>query len=353
MLVQMAYGIITGSLGLLSDSVHMLFDCCALAVGLAAAIMSKWPPSARFPYGYGKIDTLAGFANGVFLMIISVEIIYEAIERLFEGSEVQRIGELFAVSTGGLLVNMVGIFAFDHAHHAHGHAGHDHSHGNENMHGIFLHILADALGSVAVVVSTVLVHFFGWSGFDPLASCLIAILIFASAVPLVLSTSKSLLLSVPADVEYTLRDTLGGLSTLRGVVGYSVPKFWLDDIPPEHGHHHHDHDHGHSHDHTHSHDHHHHNHNHSHDHDHSHEEHDHCHDLPSHHHSDHHHHHGDEKKPTKGPRILGVIHIIASPNSDLVDVQRRTSEYLRARNMDVVVQVEHEGDPCWCGGMNK
>ena len=68
MLVQLAYGVATGSLGLLSDSIHMLFDCLALAVGLAAAVMSKWPPSARFPYGYGKVDTLAGFANGVFLM---------------------------------------------------------------------------------------------------------------------------------------------------------------------------------------------------------------------------------------------------------------------------------------------
>lgn len=58
----------TGSLGLLSDSIHMFFDCLALVVGLCAAVMSKWPPSARFPYGYGKMDTLAGFANGIFLM---------------------------------------------------------------------------------------------------------------------------------------------------------------------------------------------------------------------------------------------------------------------------------------------
>lgn len=68
MMVQMVYGVLTGSLGLISDSIHMLFDCAALVVGLAAAVMSKWPPSPRFPYGYGKVDTLAGFANGVFLM---------------------------------------------------------------------------------------------------------------------------------------------------------------------------------------------------------------------------------------------------------------------------------------------
>ncbi len=68
MLLQTFYGLATGSLGLLSDSVHMFFDCLALGVGLAAAVMSKWPPSTRFPFGLGKMDTLAGFGNGVFLM---------------------------------------------------------------------------------------------------------------------------------------------------------------------------------------------------------------------------------------------------------------------------------------------
>ena len=68
MAVQFAYGVATGSLGLISDSIHMLFDCFALAVGLTASIMSKWPPSARFPYGYAMVDPLAGLGNGVFLM---------------------------------------------------------------------------------------------------------------------------------------------------------------------------------------------------------------------------------------------------------------------------------------------
>lgn len=97
------------------------------------------------------------------------------------------------------------------------------------MHGIFLHVLADTLGSVAVVISTLLIHYLGWSGFDPIASCLIAILIFASAIPLVTSSASKLLLAVPADVEYDLREALGGLSQLRGVVGYAVPKFWLNE----------------------------------------------------------------------------------------------------------------------------
>ncbi|EAW07023.1 metal cation transporter MSC2 [Aspergillus clavatus NRRL 1] len=228
MLVQLSYGFITGSLGLLSDSIHMFFDCLALVVGLCAAVMSKWPPSARFPYGYGKVDTLSGFANGIFLMIISIEIIYEAVERLSSGSQMHRLGELLAVSVAGLMVNLVGIMAFDHGHaHGHDHGGHSHSHGNENMHGIFLHILADTLGSVAVVISTILVHFSGWAGYDPIASCLIAILIFASAVPLVSSTAKTLLLALPADVEYnwdTLYPNFGSttLERLPGMITITV-----------------------------------------------------------------------------------------------------------------------------------
>lgn len=97
------------------------------------------------------------------------------------------------------------------------------------MHGIFLHIMADTLGSVAVVISTLLINYYGWVGFDPLASVLIAVLIFASAIPLVASSARTLLLTIPEDTEFDLREALAGVSTLRGVVGYAVPKFWLEE----------------------------------------------------------------------------------------------------------------------------
>lgn len=68
MFIQFFYGFVSGSLGLLTDSIHMLFDCLGLAVGLVAAVMARWPPSVKFPYGYSKVETLSGFANGIFLM---------------------------------------------------------------------------------------------------------------------------------------------------------------------------------------------------------------------------------------------------------------------------------------------
>ncbi|KAI9672877.1 MAG: putative zinc transporter msc2 [Trizodia sp. TS-e1964] len=346
MLVQTFYGVVTGSLGLLSDSIHMFFDCIALAVGLAAAIMSKWPPSQRFPYGYGKVDSLAGFGNGVFLMLISIEIVTEAVERLYDGSQLRRIGELLTVSSLGLCVNLVGMLSFGHHHHGHSHNhshggdihqkvcnhnhnpslsdpnsplhaqsnlksqshnGHSrvdkhpglHHHSNDNMHGIFLHIMADTLGSVAVVISTLLIHYFSWPGFDPLASCIIAILIFAAALPLVISSAKTLLLALPPDTEYLLRDTLGGISELRGVVNYSVPKFWLGDSS-----------------------------------------------IEKHKESS----HSSNKPHTRGPSILGVIHIIASRSAEAEDVRTCVELYLKDRGFDVVIQVEREKEGrCWCG----
>jgi solute carrier family 30 (zinc transporter), member 5/7 len=270
-----------------------------------------------------------------------VEIIYEAVERLLAGSKMQHIGELLVVSIAGLIVNLIGIMAFDHAHHGHGH----HEHGNENMHGIFLHILADTLGSVAVVISTILVHLYGWSGFDPIASCIIAILIFASATPLVSSTANTLLLSLPGDVEYNLRDTLAGVSALKGVVGYAVPRFWLNDAGAASpcNHHHHGAPHGHSNSHDHSH--------HSHNH-HYHDGQHHHHDGSSDNHDDHvhSHHHHDHSHKREEQGVLGVIHVIASRGADLDDVRQRTTDFFRQKNMNILIQVEREGDNrCWCG----
>ena len=290
--------------------------------------------------------------------LVSVEIIFDAAERLMEGHELQRLDELLIVSILGFLVNIVGLTAFGHAHHGHdhGHEGHDHGHGhshdNENMQGIFLHILADALGSVAVIISTLLTKYYGWSGWDPIASSIIAILIFLSAIPLVKSSGARLMLSLPNDVEYGIRNTLGELGTLRGVVGYTVPKFWMQDEGAAHAeahakeehdcggtHKHEDHNHDHTHaGHDHSHDH---SHSHSHDngHAHSHSQ-DHGHD-----HSHDHHDHAPKQ------RILGVIHIIASRTADLEDVRERTVQFLKGRGMDVVVHVEKESEGrCWCGG---
>ena len=89
MLVQMLYGVWTNSLGLISDAIHMAFDCMAIAMGLFASVMSGWARNERFTYGYGRVETLSGFANGIFLILISVFIVFEAVQRLLVTSHSQ------------------------------------------------------------------------------------------------------------------------------------------------------------------------------------------------------------------------------------------------------------------------
>lgn len=397
MLLQGVYGYLSNSLGLLSDTVHMFFDCLGLIIGLFAAIASKWPATPDKPYGWGKLNTLAGFGNGIFLMLVSVEFVWEAIEGMLEGRELRHVQELLIVSTAGFAVNLVGLIAFGHAHHGHDHGGHDHSHGghdhshaahdhhgndhhNENMHGIFLHIAADAGGSLAVILSTALTLWKPWYLWDPLATVFIAVLIFAAAVPLVLGSARKLLLVVDGPLEWTVREAVRGLGEdVVGVAGVQGMRIWgaEGEVQGEtHGHgacgHDHDHGHGYSHSHSEA---------HAHTHSHSHHNHEaHVHTHSNDHSLDHHHHHADSHDRSSelghhahahdhkhdsaahdhdhdhsdpSPKIIlqGAIHIVATPQSNLEDVRRRVTAYSLARGLDLVVQVEREGDSdaCWCG----
>lgn len=96
------------------------------------------------------------------------------------------------------------------------------------MHGIYLHIMADMMGSVSVIVSTILVHYTGWTGWDALASVAISYFIIIATIPLVKSTAKKLVLDIPEDNEFDLREALSGVGQLRGVVNITAPRFWLE-----------------------------------------------------------------------------------------------------------------------------
>ncbi|KAJ7281878.1 cation efflux protein [Mycena rebaudengoi] len=433
MLVQMLYGVWTNSLGLISDAIHMAFDCMAIGVGLFASVMATWEPNERFTYGYGRIETLSGFANGIFLILISIFIVFEAIQRLLDPPEMNT-SQLLLVSSLGLAVNLFGMFAMgghhhgghshshghshgghsqshsehssgslhdeghghshssghshshspppspmvpfpqsplqshshshsppsapSHAHshsppleqthshshspphsppgdHSHSHSSHAHSHSpppaehshglaphlnhshsngptspiqsghthgeprsplqnghshaephlaspvnnfkrpaallqvnsklassalteigptpitpnyhfddhapnlshahastheghSHNMRGVFLHVMADTLGSVGVIISTLLIQFYGWTGFDPIASLFIAILIAASVVPLVMDTGRVLCLDI-SEREVSIDKALAELASIEGLASFTAPRFWPKD----------------------------------------------------------------------------------------------------------------------------
>ncbi|EDO29786.1 predicted protein, partial [Nematostella vectensis] len=111
--VELAYGIWTNSLGLITDSFHMFFDCTALLAGLVASVIAHWGRNERFSYGYARAEIMAGFVNGLFLIFVAFFIFSEAVERVFHPPEVKH-ERLFVVSVLGFLVNLVGIFVFHH-----------------------------------------------------------------------------------------------------------------------------------------------------------------------------------------------------------------------------------------------
>lgn len=235
--VEFLYGIWTNSLGLISDGFHMLFDCSALIMGLLASVMARWKPSKTFSYGYSRVEDLSGFINGLFLMVVSLFVFLEAVSRLLDPPHIST-QKLLVVSIGGLCVNLIGILAFRHSHvhgyhHSHSHShGHSHSGGfhvhshNTNMEGVFLHVMADTLGSVGVIVSSVLIEKFEWYIADPVCSIFIAVLIFISVLPLLKNSALVLLLRTPVKVQDQLPAAFSKVSAMEGVVGIRQSHFW-------------------------------------------------------------------------------------------------------------------------------
>jgi solute carrier family 30 (zinc transporter), member 5/7 len=133
MFVELLYGYLSGSLGLISDAFHMLFDCAALLIGLIASYISQLKDIDKlYTYGYGRIETISGLFNGVFLIFISYNIFCESVERIFEPVKIQD-ESLITVSVLGLLVNMVGlVFFHDFHHHGEGGCSHGHAHASQD-----------------------------------------------------------------------------------------------------------------------------------------------------------------------------------------------------------------------------
>ncbi|AYO41332.1 Zinc transporter 5 [Malassezia restricta CBS 7877] len=230
MFVQLVWGVWTNSLGLISDAIHMFFDCAAIFMGLMASVMASWKTNKDFPFGYKRVETLSGFANGVFLVLISVFILFEAVQRIIEPPVMNNMAQLLIVSTLGLLVNLFGMFAMGHHHHGHSHGcshSHDHHHGHShNMLGLYLHVMADTLGSVGVIISTILIHYFHWTGFDPIASLLIGIMILGSVVPLVIDSGRILCLELDNNDQEALQLALEKIAAHPIVSAYSSAHFW-------------------------------------------------------------------------------------------------------------------------------
>eukprot|EP01004_Peranema_trichophorum_P005040 NODE_391_length_2817_cov_47.822940_g336_i0.p1 GENE.NODE_391_length_2817_cov_47.822940_g336_i0~~NODE_391_length_2817_cov_47.822940_g336_i0.p1 ORF type:complete len:855 (+),score=107.17 NODE_391_length_2817_cov_47.822940_g336_i0:163-2727(+) len=367
--VELIVGTLTGSLGLVADAFHMLFDSASLAIALYAAYMSKWPANQLFTYGYGRYEVLSGFTNGVLLIFVAFYIFTESVGRLVDPPDIDT-EKLLPVSVGGFMINVLGVLFFHEAHHhhpgagggscpfhgkdtsdtvtvndtttthghshnhnechhsdeshghshshnhshghshscdsnghghghghnhddglvhqdeviirspilhadiltpskrptqhninvedrtssfkllspnhscpsspnrghsnsghqGHSHSGHGHSHANTNLRGVYLHIVADLLGSIGVIISTIIMRMGGAHSplmiADPICSLAISSLILSSSIPFLLETAKLLMQRTPQWAESSIKSCLDQISQLDGVIKYTEPHFW-------------------------------------------------------------------------------------------------------------------------------
>ena len=192
----------TGSLALLADAGHMFTDVAALVLALIAVWFGSRPATSSKTFGYYRLEIIAALVNGVALVVMSILIFYGAYERWLE-PPVVRSGPMIIVAAGGLTVNLICAWIL--------HARHE---VDLNMRGAWMHVIGDALGSVAAILAGVCMALFGWYSADAVFSVVIGLLIIYGSIRLIKESTNVLLEGTPAHinlaaVEDAILDTRG------------------------------------------------------------------------------------------------------------------------------------------------
>lgn len=237
--VEVVSGIVTGSLALLADAGHMVADVGGLALALFAISYSRKPPTPQRTFGFYRLEILAALANGVVLILISFYILYEAYWRIVEPHQIDVL-PMIAVASIGLVVNVVGILLLKgHSHNIplnsverDEHAfdiDKDHS-GNEkreidlNMHGAYLEVLSDTLGSVGIIIAGIIIYLTGFYLADPIVSILLALFIFPRTWRLLNKSLHILMEGVPANISH--EEVKNAFLQVKGVTGVFELHIW-------------------------------------------------------------------------------------------------------------------------------
>lgn len=169
LLAEIAGGLWTNSLALLSDAAHVFLDLFALVLSLAAVQLAGLPVSERHTFGFHRSEVFASFVNGLTVFLMGLGILYEAWGR-FAAPEPVKSGPMLVIATIGLIMNLLAAKTL-----------HSHSHDDLNVKSAFLHVVGDAAASVGVIAGGVVMYYTGWYLLDALISAGIGLLILGGA----------------------------------------------------------------------------------------------------------------------------------------------------------------------------
>eukprot|EP00092_Neocalanus_flemingeri_P047619 GFUD01054035.1.p1 GENE.GFUD01054035.1~~GFUD01054035.1.p1 ORF type:complete len:536 (-),score=154.62 GFUD01054035.1:840-2447(-) len=268
--VEIIVGYLTNSMALVADSFHMLSDIAALVIAFLSVKMApkSW---SKNTFGWARAEVLGALVNAVFLVALCFSITVESLKRFYEPEMIHSPQMILWVGTMGLIVNLVGLCLFHEHGSSHGHshglsrsthshltdladkdekddipeisysgaekagaAAHGHSHGGGgsasqmNMRGVFLHVMADALGSVIVIISALIMWQTDWEYkyyVDPGLSILLVVLILRSVWPLLIESALILLQTVPTHIQVdSLQQKL--MSQVDGILAVHEFHIW-------------------------------------------------------------------------------------------------------------------------------
>jgi cobalt-zinc-cadmium efflux system protein len=205
-LVEAGFGLLSGSMALVADAGHNLSDVMSLLIAWGASYMSQLPASGRYTYGYKSSSILAALANAGLLLVALGAILFETIDRLFDPRRVEG-WTMIAVAGVGILINGATALLFV--------SGRKH---DINIRGAFMHMAADALVSVGVVVAGVAILVTGAQWIDPVTSLIIVLVIGYGTWDLLRDSVKMGLLAVPDSIdESAVRAYLAALPGVTAV----------------------------------------------------------------------------------------------------------------------------------------
>lgn len=209
--VEVAGGLWTGSLALLSDAGHMFSDALALGLAAIAARLAQRPAGHRHTYGWARAEVIGALVNSLLMLVIIVALVVEAVIRLHDPRPVAA-GGMMLIAFIGLTVNAAVAWTM--------------SRGEMtlNVRAALLHVVGDLVSSFAALLAGVVIYATGWLPIDPILSLVIAVLILISTVALLRDTLHVLMEGVPPAVELP---AIGrALAELPGVVAVHDLHVW-------------------------------------------------------------------------------------------------------------------------------
>ncbi|MGZ0086831.1 cation diffusion facilitator family transporter [Caldibacillus thermoamylovorans] len=212
--VEIAGGILSNSLALLSDSAHMASDVLALGLSMIALYLATRPPNPRFTFGFLRFEIITSFLNGLTLAVIALWILWEGIQRFLHPQPIQfRL--MLGIAAIGLVVNATLTIVLSRSTKAED---------NLNVQSALWHFIGDLISSIGVIVSALLIYWTGWTVFDPIISLVIAAIIFTGGAKIMRESYLILMEAVPE--RFDLEQIRADIRTIEGVEDVHDMHLW-------------------------------------------------------------------------------------------------------------------------------